>query len=292
VYVALTLVLAGCAGEPAPAPVYIDEIKAWQRERSERLRAEDGWLSLVGLHWLDEGDTAFGSDPASPIRLDAEGIPPLAGLFSVRGTEVRLIPAADVQLTINGEPVVDGVLRDDSAGSPDLIRLGRLLFHVIRRGDRVGVRVKDPEGAARVGFRGLEYYPTDPGYRVEARLERYAEPKRIEISTVLSTTEERESPGRLEFRLRGEALSLEPLLEGDGGSTLFIIFQDATSGRETYGAGRYLYATASGDRVVLDFNKAYNPPCAFTPYATCPLPPRGNRLKLPVQAGERAYAGH
>ncbi len=284
--------LVGCAGEKAPDTSYLQEIEAWQKDRAEKLQAEDGWLSLVGLHWLAEGDQPFGSDPEYAIRFEAEGIPPLAGLFSVQGTEVRLIPAEDAALTVNGEPAAFRVLRDDSEDSPDLLRLGRFTFHVIRRGNRVGVRVKDPEAPTRLGFRGLTYYPADPVYRVEARLERYPEPKQIEISSAIGTTEEMESPGRLAFRLSGISLSLEPLIEGDDQSTLFIIFQDATSGRETYGAGRYLYAQLDGDRATLDFNKAYNPPCAFTPHATCPLPPRGNRLDLSVRAGEKSYGDH
>jgi len=282
------LVLISCA----PDSGYITEIEAWQKERAEKLQAEDGWLALVGLHWLADGDNRFGSDPENPVRLEGDGIPPLAGILALEGATVHLVPAEGVALTVNGEPASVRILRDDLEGTPDVLRLGRLVFHVIRRGDRLGVRVKDPEAPTRTGFRGLTYYPIDPRYRVEARLDRYAAPKPIQIQSVIGTAEDRVSPGRLEFELDGTSMSLEPLNEGTDGVTLFVIFQDRTSGRETYGAGRYLYATLDGDRALLDFNKAYNPPCAFTPFATCPLPPRGNRLAVAVRAGERAYAEH
>jgi uncharacterized protein len=281
--------MAGCSG-PAADPSYLAEIESWRKERAGRLTAEDGWLTLVGLHWLSEGDNRFGSDPSNEVVLAGEGVPSLAGIFAVQGTTVHLIPAEGVPLSVNGVPAGERTLRDDSASDPDLLRLGPLSFLLISRGDKIGVRVKDPGSPTRTAFRGLEYFPIDPRYRVEARLERYAEPKKMQVQTVLGTVEEQVAPGRLAFTLLGRSLTLEPFLEGDDGKTLFVIFRDETAGKETYGAGRYLYATLSEDRATLDFNKAYNPPCAFTHYATCPVPPPENRLAIPIRAGEKAYA--
>ena len=152
--------MLGCADWGASAdPSYVAEIESWQKERTARLTAEDGWLTLVGLSWLGEGDNRFGSDPGSAVVLTGAGVPPLAGILAVEGVVVHLVPAEGVALTVNGEPATERVLRDDLDSDPDVLGLGRLSFHVIRRGDRLGVRVKDPEAPTRAGFRGLEYFP-------------------------------------------------------------------------------------------------------------------------------------
>jgi uncharacterized protein (DUF1684 family) len=169
---------------------------------------------------------------------------------------------------------------------------GTLTFTAIRRNDRFGIRVKDPQSDARVHFKGLDYFPPDPKYRVEARFEPYNPPKHIPMPNVSGVTTDEVSPGALVFTLDGRELRIDPILE-QGTKDYFIIIKDATSGHETYGAARYLYASppdASG-KTIVDFNKAYNPPCAFTPYATCPLPPPQNRLPIRIEAGEKKYAG-
>jgi len=169
------------------------------------------------------------------------------------------------------------------------VTLGRLRILVIERGGRPAVRVKDPEHPARERFSGIDYYPIRPEFRVRARLRPFDEPKPIEVATVVDIGARFLVPGRLEFELDGIALSLEPLISEPSDTELFIIFKDSTSGEETYGAGRYLYATLEGRDAVVDFNKAYNPPCVFTAFATCPLPPPQNRLDVPIRAGERRY---
>jgi len=178
-----------------------------------------------------------------------------------------------------------------------VIRIGTLNFQIIKRadkrGDRFGVRVKDTESESRKNFKGLEYFPTNPAYRIEARFEPYQPPKKIAITNVLGMTSDETSPGALVFTLEGRNFRIDPILE-QGEKDLFIIFKDATSGKETYAAARYLYAhppDATG-KTIVDFNKSYNPPCVFTPYATCPLPPPQNRLLIRVEAGEKKYAGH
>lgn len=281
------------AGPPAISDdSYVEEIQKYRESRVERLQAPEGWLSLIGLFWLDHGENDFGSASDQAIVLPRGAAPPEAGTLRLDGSEVRLVVGEGVTITLDGEPVGDRVLRDDHEGKPDILRLGRLSMFVIRRGDRFALRVKDPEAETRREFHGIDYFAIDPAYRVEARLESFDEPKKVQISSVAGTTSEMLVPGTLAFTLDGTSYRLEPLIGTPEETELFIIFRDETSGTETYGAGRYLYATLEDGRTVLDFNKAYNPPCAFTPFATCPLPPRANRLRVVIPAGEKRYGDH
>lgn len=264
---------------------------AWQAERHRGLTAPDGWLSLVGLHFLAEGDNPAGSAPGLPVSLP--GAPARAGVFHLAQGRVTFLAEPGVPVTLRGAAVETLVLRSDAEGPPDELALGTLRFHVIRRGDRFGVRVKDLAHPALKSFRGVEVFPPDPSYRVVARFEPYPEPRPVAIPTVLGTTETMTAPGLVRFRLQGRACSLQPVLEGGPEPKLFFIFRDATAGKETYPAGRFLYADLPKDgKVVLDFNRATNPPCAFTAFATCPLPPKGNLLKVRIPAGEKAYGDH
>jgi uncharacterized protein (DUF1684 family) len=284
----LALGLAFAAADPG----YVEEIEQYRSDREERLRAPDGWLTLIGLFWLEQGPNRFGSDPELPIALPADAAPPHAGTLFWDGKAVRLVAGADAEITLDGERVSERTLRDDGEGKPEVLKLNRLSMYVIRRGDRVALRVKDPESPTRRDFEGIEFYPVDPDYRVRARFEAYDPPRPVKVPTVAGTTAEMLIPGRLVFSLGGSSLSLEPLVSEPDETELFLIFKDETSGTETYGAGRYLYATLAEGFALVDFNKAYNPPCAFSRYATCPLPPRGNRLGLSIRAGERRYGDH
>ncbi len=267
---------------------YAREIAEWRQGRLARLTSEDGWLTLVGLHWLKPGENRFGSDPANEVVLPAGKAPALAGSFLLEEGRVRVRALPGSGLTLEGAAVGERELRTDATGEPDVVRLGELRFYVIERGGRFAVRVKDPQAATRREFPGLDYFPADPRFRVTADFVPYESPKEVSVPTVLGTVETMRAPGRVRFELDGRSLSLEPVLEDPGAAELFFIFKDATSGRETYPAGRYLYAPLPKDgKVVLDFNKAYNPPCAFTPYATCPYPPRENWLPVRIEAGEK-----
>jgi len=288
----VVLVVAACAQNvPTPDPAYVAEIEAWRAERLERLTAEDGWLTVVGLHWLTAGVNRFGSDPANEIPLSAPGIPALVGTSEVRDDGSVVAGAAEgAQVTINGEPLVESVLHSDAQGKPDIVGVGRLSFYVIDRGGRLAARVKDPEAPARTSFAGLQHFPIDPRYRVTARLERYPEPREVPIPTVLGTPTTMLAPGVLRFTLLGKELSLEPYVNAADDPEYFLIFRDRTSGDTTYGGGRFLDAAAAGadGATVVDFNLAYSPPCAFTPHATCPLPPPQNSLRVAVEAGEKS----
>jgi uncharacterized protein (DUF1684 family) len=257
------------------ASAYETEITKWRENRLERLKADDGWLSLAGLFWLHDGANTFGRDAGNEIVLP-DG-PAHAGTFEWRDSKVVVS--------------MDGSRRELKPDSDDAATVGRLKLYIIKRGDRMGIRLKDPESEYRREFHGLEYFPIREEYRVVAKW--VPEKHTIPILNVLGQTENDECPGHAEFRWNGQDLKLYPILEEPGAKELFYIFRDQTSGKETYPAGRFFYSDMPKDgHVILDFNKAYNPPCAFTPYATCPLPPPENRLPIRVEAGEKKYGHH
>jgi uncharacterized protein len=289
---ALLLLTAACAKPAPPAdPAYVAGIESWRADRLARLTADDGWLTLVGLEWLSPGANPFGGDSSQPVVLPGEGIPARVGVLDVGddgAVTVTAEPGSGLELA--GQPVTRATLATDADGKPDVLRIGRLAMYVIRRGDRFALRIKDPDAATRRAFKGIDNYPVDPAFKVTARLERYAEPRRVAVPTIVGIDEEMLAPGRLMFTIAGHELSLEPLISTPDDHELFLIFRDVTSGDTTYGAGRFLSAELEADgSAVLDFNRAYNPPCAFTPYATCPLPPEGNDLDVAITAGERYH---
>lgn len=276
---------------------YKQDLQTWQSDRLASLTKEDGWLTLAGLFWLHEGENKFGSAPNNAVSLPKDKAPLVAGSFGLENGHVRLEMRQGVEITADGKTVSGPVhtldLRDDNDDSgPTVLKLGTLLFNVVKRGERIGIRVKDTESPARLQFKGLEYYPIDPKWRIEARFERYQPPKTIPITNVLSMTDNEVSPGALAFEVGGKTYRIDPILE-KGETDLFVMIADETTGNETYGAGRYLYVAPPDafGKVVIDFNKAYSPPCAFTNYATCPLPPRQNHLPFRIEAGEKKYAG-
>ncbi len=275
------------------AAAHKDEIQKWQQSRLASLTKEDGWLTLVGLFWLNEGENKFGSDPRNPVVLPRYKAPRLAGSLWLENGRVRLATRPGVEITTNGNPVTELDLKDDNEDDgPTILKLGSLLMNVVKRGDRLGVRVKDTESPTRSEFKGLDYFPIDAKWRLEARFEPYQPAKKIPITNVLGMTDDETSPGALAFDVGGRIYRIDPILE-KGETDLFVMIADETTGKETYGAGRYLYVSPpdAAGKVVVDFNKAYSPPCAFTNFATCPLPPRQNRLPFRIEAGEKKYAG-
>ena len=286
----LAATLAAC--RPKPSPAYRAEIEAWQKRRLDHLVAADSWLSLSGLWWLEQGDNTVGTAADNRIVLPAGARAAHAGVLKLSETKVSAVFAPDARFLIGDKPVTSAELATDAGGGPPtIVRAGTVSFFAIERGGRLGVRVKDSEAATRKNFTRLDYYAIDPAWRFEARFEPYNPPKKISVPTELGAPETDVSPGALVFELSGRTYRLDPVLE-EGSPDLFIIFGDRTNGSTTYGAGRFLYAPMpKNGRTVVDFNKSYNPPCAFTPYATCPLPPAQNHLPLEVTAGEKKYAG-
>ena len=284
-------VLSACSKPTtAPDPAYLEEIEQWRQNRIERLTAPDGWLTLVGLHWLEPGDNVIGSSPSANVQLADRDIPDEIGNLILEGRAVVFEPRPEHAILVNGvladEPLH---LRSDAAeGGPDMLTFGGLSLHIIARGERLGVRVKDPEASTRRSFPGIEHFPVDPTFRVTARLDAFDTPKWVAVSTAVGTEETLMCPGELHFSIHGRKLTLQPWIDEPGQTDLFIVFRDRTSGTTTYGAGRFLTAALEGDgTAVVDFNKAFSPPCAFTPFATCPLPPPENSLPIPITAGEK-----
>jgi uncharacterized protein (DUF1684 family) len=279
------LVVMALLGSLAQSPSYRAEIDKYRRDRVAELTAPNGWLAVQGLFWLHEGTNTAGSDPASEIRLPARA-PKRLGTFTrtERAVTFSADPAAVV--TAGGKQVTTFTF--DARGGEDsaVTAVGVKLF-VIRRGDRIGLRMLDPESPARTGFRGLKYFPLAPAYRVRARFTAYDTPRPVPVPNVLGQLVSMESPGYVEFTLDGRSFRLEPVYETSKHDDLFFIFKDLTSRKETYEAGRFLHTPLpSGGIVDLDFNRAYNPPCAFTAFATCPLPTKQNQLDVRIPAGE------
>lgn len=289
------LVLVGLAAGIGADEAYRAEVEKWRANREARLKADGGWLSLAGLFWLNEGPNRFGTDPAGDIVLPEGSAPAKAGVFELKAGQVTvaLLPGASGRLA--GQPVSSPTaMRPDTSGTPDVLEMGTLSMNVIKRGDKYGIRLKDKNSAVRRGFLGLKWFDVKEEYRVEARFVSYPQPKPVKVPNVLGQSESMPSPGYAEFTLNGKAVKLDGVMEDPQAEQLFFILRDQTSGKETYGAGRFLYAELpKAGKIVLDFNKAYSPPCAFTPYATCPLPPPQNWMPVRVEAGEMAYGkGH
>lgn len=262
-----------------------ESVEAWRRQRYALLRREIGWLTLAGLGWLREGINRVGSDPDADVVLP--GGPPEAGTIAVDGEAVT----ADGSFLLDGSPASGVQLVTDRDGEPTLLEIGPLRLCVIARGDRLAVRSWDTGAELRRSFQGIDHWPVDSAWRLDARFEPVAE-RRVSVPDVIGITEEELSPGDVAFEVDGVTHRLQALEGGDAGE-LWLVFGDATNGVETYGGGRFLYTDPPDPdgRVVLDFNRAYNPPCVFTPYATCPLPWPSNRLPIRITAGERMWVG-
>jgi uncharacterized protein (DUF1684 family) len=284
------LALAASAAAPT-AEAHRAEIEAWRAKRIANLKKEDGWLTLAGLFWLREGRNGFGLDP----KTDRIGFPerPAARPWAPRTLSRGRHAASGAGRRSHGRwsSVTTLALRSDAEGQPTVVKHGSVSFYLIKRGERLGVRVKDSRSPALLAFHGMDNYAIDLKWRFDARFDAYPAGKTIAIPNILGSVDQEKSPGAVVFDVGGKEFRIDAVIES-GSEDLFLIFGDQTNGVETYGAGRFLY-TAPPDkngRVVLDFNKAYNPPCVFTPYATCPLRPK--RLSNRIEAGEKKFGGH
>ncbi|HLT43663.1 MAG TPA: DUF1684 domain-containing protein [Luteimonas sp.] len=300
----LALALVGCnsgertGGDGAEAadavvadPAFVASNSAWREERRARLLEPDGWASLIGLHWIELPAHYVGSGATSGIRL-AKG-PERMGLLQQQGGKVYFTPEQDAGLTVGEEPVTERFeLLPETSDTPTVVGFdeGKGQLVLIERGGRKALRVRHAEAETLTGLGKLDYWPADPSWKVTARFVAHPAGTTVEVMDLIGMQQAQPSPGVVEFERDGTSFSLEALEGEDGG--LFLIFADRTSGHESYAAGRYLYtaAPAADGTVEVDFNRAYNPPCVFSDFATCPLPPTDNRLDLPVTAGEKRYA--
>ncbi len=283
--------IAGCHPRERDQ-AYTQSIEKWHKAREERLTRRDGWLSLAGLFWLKEGQNTFGSDKENDIVFPAKA-PALIGKFILTHGKVRAVIQDKVPVFTNSTIVHTLLLKSDADGSPTVLKCGTLSWYVIKRGDRYLIRLKDSANPNISRFKGIARYPVDKKWRVRAFLQPYDPPKKIAIANVLGQLSEEPCPGALIFKINDKEYRLDPIAEA-GSDELFLIFSDETSGRTTYGAGRFLDIKRpdSSGYTYIDFNKAYNPPCAFSDFATCPLPPRQNHLPLKISAGEKDYDHH
>lgn len=263
------------------------EVHVYREARLARLTAPTGWLALVNKSWLAEGTWTIGSDPECDIVLPDGNAPPHVGRVTRTGLEVRFETAPGVVAVARGGPIRSLVLRSDAESAPDRVTVGSLQIEVIRRGDDLAVRVRDPDNPARRAFAGVPTYAVDPAFWIAARFHTDDTPFRIELTDSDGRPQLQTSAGTATFEIAATPCRLRLFHEREGGR-LFVPFGDATNRTDTYGAGRFLYAPLPADgRVVLDFNKAFNPPCALTPFAACPLPPADNRLSVRIEAGEK-----
>ena len=284
-------ILLGCNKKNDTDTAYASEIANWHNKRVTNLKKETGWLNLVGLYWLQQGENTFGSDPSNDIIFPPNA-PPKIGSIILNDSVAQLKVNGNIDLTINGNKVKEAMLLNDLSSKPSIMSVGSYKWNIIKRGDKYGIRLHDLNSPAVKSFLGIETYPVDKSWRIEASYVKFPEPRKIMVPTIIGTIEENIATGNLSFVKDGKTYSLVPIVEND---SYFLIFADETNGEETYGAGRFLYTALpdSNGKVTLDFNKAYNPPCAFTKYATCPLPPKDNYLHLKITAGEKKFgAGH
>lgn len=267
---------------------YKADYDKWKTELADDLKRN--WLTLVGLFWLKEGTNRVGGDHHDEVPLPEGKVPAQVGTIEFHSGRAKFTSLNTANITSDGKPVTSIELNPDTTGKPTVLQVGDIRMYMIQRKERYGMRVKDPHSAQLAEFKGSQYFPLKQSYVVEAHYIPYDKPKKVEIPTQIGQTAEMDSPGYVEFMLNGQKQHLQALDEGT--KELFFVIKDQTSGKGTYPAGRFLYSPLpENGKVEIDFNRAYNPPCAWTPYATCPLPPKENYMNTKVEAGEK-FLGH
>jgi hypothetical protein len=292
---------AACGGRAEPPPLaaydaaaHRADVEAWRAWRHGELVKPDGWLSLSGLYWLTPGTYRLGAAPDSDLVYAREGVPAWLGTLEVTPTSVDFAPAPDVGIVVGDGTAAARVFDEawrEAGIEPPIMSWGDLQWYVIVREDHFALRLKDAASPRVVEFEGMDYFELAPEWRFDATFEVYDPPKTITIPNVFGTLGDEESPGAVVFERDGETYRLDMWRDSDDPDNFFTAFGDLTNAGLTYGAGRFLWVDApdAWGRTVVDFNRSYNPPCAFSAFATCPLPPAQNRLSLPVEAGEMAF---
>ncbi|MBE0538741.1 MAG: DUF1684 domain-containing protein [Ignavibacterium sp.] len=287
----IILAAFACTQKPTADPNYVKEINEWDAKRVNRLKADDGWLNLVGRFWLEKGESTFGSSKDNDIVIESSKLPEHIGSFIFNDTTVTFKAKDGVEVLLDGKPVKEIVLVDDKKKDMTVLQIGSVKFNLIIRDTLYGIRFRDLNSDLVKNFKGVERFPIDESWKITAKFDAYNPVKEIDVPNVLGQISKEKCPGAIVFERDGKTYRIDAVDEG--GDRFFLIIADQTSGEETYGGGRFMYVDKpdSTGTILLDFNKAYNPPCVFTKYATCPLPPLQNYLKLRIEAGEKVY-GH
>jgi len=270
---------------------YKNEMEKWDQNRVKSLKSESGWLNIVGLFWLKEGENTFGSGKENTIIFPDGKADEKLGTFILKDGLVSLNIISNVKVFCDNKPFSGGIIFDEKMDTTIVLSYKTLRWFIIKRGDKYGVRLRDLESDALKNFTHIDRFPVDPKWKINAIYEAPLKEKTIPINDVIGLTTETPFGGTLLFEIEGQKFQLDATLEDN---ELFIVFADETTGNETYGGGRFLYVDkpSDGNTVILDFNKAYNPPCSFTNFATCPLPPAQNKLAISISAGEKLYLHH
>jgi uncharacterized protein (DUF1684 family) len=288
--VALTAMMSFGTVAAESSPHEDSRIMAWRGQRLASLTGETGWLTPVALYWLKDGENSFGRAANRAFFVDDGVLAPDTGAFILKDGHVRYVSHGSKVMTYLGKSITGLDLKSDAVSNPTELVAGSLHFMVIERTGRLGIRVRNSVSPNRLQFKGLQYFPVRADWHMQARFEPYVPERHISIVNILGMQVEMISPGAIVFEREGRLWRLDTVLEDPGDQRLFVMFSDATSGKETYGAGRFLYVgLPNSDHIEVDFNEAFNPPCAFTDFATCPLPPEQNQLALAIDAGELKY---
>ena len=288
-----SLLIYSCSNESLEtkgSPEYLQEIKDWDQHRLKRLKADDGWLNLVGRTWLKPGENKFGSAKDNDVVIESDKVPDYMGVFIFEDSTVTMKVNEGVEVLLDGNPVKEMKMIGDGNKDITVFQYGSIKWNLIVRNELYGIRFRDLESEFVKSFKGIERFPINEDWKISADFEAYNPPKKISVPNVLGQIDEEPSPGAIVFNLNGQSYRIDAI---DAGERLWLIFADGTSGEETYGGGRFLYTDSKADsngKVIVDFNKAYNPPCVLTKFATCPLPPKENYISLMITAGEMMYA--
>ncbi len=272
--------------------VYQDQIQKWRKEHESGLKADDGWLTLAGLFWLEKGKTnSVGVGKEFDIQLPGRLKPGKFGVITMEARRISLSIEPGITATVDGRKIENIELASDENGKPTIVNFGDIEINAIKRKEKTGIRIRDKKSVEREEFNGLNWFPIDQKYELIAEFEPFKQERIMLVPNVLNQAVKMKSPGIARFVLDGREFTLQPALNGDG--RLFFIFRDLSSRTESYGAGRFLYTEMpENGRLKIDFNKAENPPCAYTDFATCPLPPPQNDLRVKINAGEKHYGEH
>lgn len=287
----LVVMIMSCSSGDAPQdPEFVKAEMDWRETRDQSLRKPTSWLTIAGLHWLEEGENTFGTAEHHPVRLPEGSAPADCGKFTLKDGQVKFTAARGVDFKIGDEIVRKRDLKGDDTREQDVLEINALKMWVIKREDRIAIRLRDQNAKRFQEYSGLKFFPPKEKFKLVADFVAYPELKKQLISSVVGTKSEMTIPGYLKFELDGKEYQLDVFGSSPDAERFFIVMKDGTSGDETYGASRFMSATKlENNKVDLNFNRAYNPPCAYTPYATCPLPPPQNILTVRIEAGEMMY---